>query len=213
MFLTLFTSGSTDQPKKITHTWNYINQCALNSAKEIGLSQDDKVLDVFPGNTIAHYTITAYPAILSKASLFTANFNPYEYIAYFKNIQPTVISLIPKHLEILKKTKGFQNLDMSCVRYMVTGSGLITYDFINLFLDRGVKIVANWYGLTECPPPIMIGYNTPYFTKIDKNVSFADDGECIINGWHTGDIFDVGDKIKFLRRKNQSNGKTWKTDI
>jgi acyl-coenzyme A synthetase/AMP-(fatty) acid ligase len=213
MNLTLFTSGSTDEPKSVSHSWNYIKKCCEKSVKEIGLTSEDRILDVFPGNTIAHYTITSYPALLSGAHLHTSIFNPYDYIENFKKIQPTYIALIPRHLDILKKTKGFQNLDMSCVRYMVTGSGPITHDFINSFLDKGVKIVANWYGMTECPPPIMIGYNTPYFTKIDKNVSFADDGECIINGWYTGDIFDVGDKIKFLRRKNQSNGKTWKTDI
>lgn len=211
--LSLSTSGSTDEPKLITHTWEYINNCADKSINEIQLTKEDRVLDVFPGNTIAHYTITAYPAIKVGAQLHTAAFNPYEYIEHFNRIRPTYISLIPRHLEVLKKTKGFKSLDMSCVRYMVTGSSAVTDDFINSFLDRGVKIVANWYGMTECPPPVMIGYNTSHFTKIDKTVSFSSEGECIINGWYTNDLFEIGDKIKFLKRKNKSNGKTWKTNF
>lgn len=213
MSLTLLTSGSTDEPKKVTHSWEYINDCAKASIAEIGLTSTDIVLDVFPGNTIAHYTITAYPALLSGAQLHTAAFSPYEYIEQFKQVQPTYIALIPRHLEILERTKGFKNLDMSCVRYMVTGSSNITQNFIDTFREKGVQTVANWYGMTEVPPPIMIGYNTPHFTKISDNVMFNNQGECIIDGWHSGDIFEIGDVIKFSHRKTASNGKTWKTHV
>lgn len=213
MSLTLLTSGSTDEPKVVTHSWEYVNECSYRSIKEIGLTSADRVLDVFPGNTIAHYTITAYPALLSGAQLHTAAFSPYEYIEQFKRVRPTYIALIPRHLEVLEKTKSFKNLDMSCVRYMVTGSSNITQEFIDTFTSRGVQTVANWYGMTEIPPPVMIGYNTPHFTKINEDISFTDEGECIINGWHSGDIFEVGDQIKFLRRIKDSNGSTWKTRI
>ena len=65
--ITLFTSGSTDQPKDVTHSWDHIKKCATKSIKEIGLTEEDRVLDVFPANTIAHYTITGVPAFLSGA--------------------------------------------------------------------------------------------------------------------------------------------------
>lgn len=210
--LSLLTSGSTDEPKIVSHSWDYINRCADKSIAEISLTPSDRVLDVFPGNTIAHYTITAYPALKSSAQLHTATFSPYEYIEHFKRIQPTYIALIPRHLELLKHTKGFKNLDMSCVRYMVTGSGIVTQDFIDTFRTQGVQTVANWYGMTEVPPPVMIGYNTVNFTKINKDISFTDEGECIINNQTTGDIFDVS-TLTFLRRKNIANGKTWKTEV
>lgn len=212
MFLLLNTSGSTDQPKKVKHSWDYIRKCALASAKEIQLTNEDRVLDVFPSNTIAHYTITAYPALLKKASLYSMQFNPYDYIDMFNTIQPSVISLIPRHLEILKKTKNFYKTKMKCVRYMITGSSKIEQDFIDTFKELGVQTVANWYGMTEYPPPIMIGYNSINFTKISKNIWFSDEGECMINGWPTGDIFDVNNKT-FLHRKSESNGKTWKNNF
>lgn len=212
MSITLYTSGSTDQPKEVTHSWKYINQCANDSIQEIGLNEDDVVLDVFPANTIAHWTITAYPSVLSGAQYVCSNFTPYTYIEQFKRIQPSYIALIPRHLELLQSTKGFTDLDMSCVRYMVTGSNSIEQSFIDTFRERGVQTVANWYGMTEAPPPVMIGYNTTNFTKITEDVSFSSEGECIINGWHTGDIFDVS-TMTFSHRKNPSNGKTWKTKV
>jgi acyl-coenzyme A synthetase/AMP-(fatty) acid ligase len=210
--LTLFTSGSTDEPKIVTHSWDYIRSCAIKSRTEIGLTKTDIVLDVFPANTIAHYTITAFPAVLSGAQHVSSNFSAYTYPDLITRFKPTVIALIPRHLELLSNTKAFKQLDMSSVRYMVTGSSKIEQSFIDAFRERGVQTVANWYGMTEAPPPVMIGYNTTNFTKITEDVSFSSEGECIINGWHTGDIFDVS-TMTFSHRKNPSNGKTWKTKV
>jgi fatty-acyl-CoA synthase len=215
MILSLNTSGSTDQPKKVEHSWDYIKKCALLSAKEIGLTSNDKMLDVFPSNTIAHYTITAYPAILKKTALYSLNFDPYEYIEMFNMIQPSVISLIPRHLEILKRTKNFSKTKMHCVRYMVTGSTKIEKDFIDTFRELGVQTVANWYGMTEMPPPVLIGYNSESFDFTPKEgyvVDFTDEGECVVNNMPTGDIFDLSTK-KFIKRKLSPDGKTWKTNI
>jgi len=210
--LTLFTSGSTDEPKTVTHSWDYIRKCANKSINEIGLTQTDRVLDVFPSNTIAHYTITALPSFLSGAEYVCANFNPFTYTDIFNKVKPTYIALIPKHLELLMGSKGFKNLDMSSVRYMVTGSARIDQSFIDAFRERGVQTVANWYGMTEVPPPIMIGYNSPKFTIVDENIRFADDGECIVDGWATGDVFDRS-SMTFSHRKKEVNGSTWKTNI
>lgn len=211
--LTLFTSGSTKEAKEITHPWSYIESCILRSIKEIGLSKDDVVLDVFPGNVIAHYTVTAFPAKYSGAKLITSNFDPYTYIKLFEKYQPTYIALIPKHYELLSKTKSWANLDMSCVRYMVIGSSLIEQSIIDNFKVRGVQTVANWYGMTEMPPPVFVGYDSEAFDFTPKEgytVEFTDEGECVINGLHTGDIFDLKSK-KFVSRKTESYGKTWKT--
>ena len=218
----LNTSGSTDEPKQVKHSWDFINECAQRSIKEIGLTKKDIVLDVFPGNTIAHYTITAFPALVSGAELVTANFNAFTYLELFESVQPTVISLIPRHLDLLSKSKKWDSIDMSCVRYMVTGSNKIEQSFLDAFRERGVQLVANWYGMTEYPPPIMIGYNSTSFdlktlTNIDR-VEFqlvnedSSLAECIINGQLTGDLFNM-DTMEFYSRRVHASGKTWKTSI
>jgi acyl-coenzyme A synthetase/AMP-(fatty) acid ligase len=218
----LNTSGSTDEPKQIGHRWAYIKECAQRSVKEIGLTENDIVLDVFPGNTIAHYTITAFPALISGAQLVTANFSSFTYLELFESVQPSVISLIPRHLELLSKSKKWDSIDMSCVRYMVTGSNKIEQSFIDAFRERGVQLVANWYGMTEYPPPVMIGYNSTSFDLKTLNnrdhvmfhpVSATSSlAECIINGRSTGDIFDMETK-EFHSRRVHASGKTWKTSI
>lgn len=211
--LTLFTSGSTKEPKEILHPWTSIESCILRSIREIGLSKNDIVLDVFPANVIAHYTVTAFPAKYSGAKLISANFDPYTYMNLFNKYQPTYIALIPRHYEILSKIKGWDEFDMSCVRYMVTGSSSISQEMINSFKNKGVQTVANWYGMTEMPPPVLVGYDTASFNFTPKDgytVEFTSEGECVVNGMYTGDIFDLTTKT-FLSRKITANESTWKT--
>jgi long-subunit acyl-CoA synthetase (AMP-forming) len=209
--VTLYTSGSTKEPKLVHHA--SIEKYVQNSINEIGLTANDRVLNVFPANVIANFTVTALPAIVAGSHLFNTNFEPFSYIKIFKEFKPTYISLIPRHYEILSKTKEWNNLDMSCVRYMVTGSSAISQEMIDAFKDRGVQTVANWYGMTEMPPPVFVGYNTVEFDFTARDgytIEFTDEGECVINGWPTGDIFDVERRI-FLKRKISSNGNSWKT--
>jgi long-subunit acyl-CoA synthetase (AMP-forming) len=213
MNLTLLTSGTTKAPKEIIHSWEHINNAIRRSVSEIGLRKDDIVLDVFPGNTIAHYTVTALPAQLVGANLISAKFEAIDYLQRFNQHRPTYIALIPRHWEILKEQSSWNDIDMSCVRYMVTGSGPVPQNMIDDFLNKGVKTVANWYGMTEQPPPVFVGHNSEQFdftAKMGYTVEFTDDGECIINGFSTGDLFDVKNR-KFLRRKIEpSCNKTWK---
>lgn len=211
--LILHTSGSTTTPKEISHSWEYINQCAQLSVTEIGLTSQDVVLDVFPSNVVAHYTVTALPAKISGAKLITSNFNAFTYCKLFNKYRPTYISLIPRHIELLEGTQDWDNLDMSCVRYMVMGSQIVTQDIIDKVRNKGVQLVANWYGMTEMPPPVLIGYNSESFDFLPKSnfvVTFSDEGECIINDYYTGDIFDLHTR-KFLRRNiHATNKDTWK---
>lgn len=213
MSLTLLTSGTTKAPKQITHTWDYIEQCIQRSINEIGLTRADIVLDVFPANTIAHYTVTAMPAFRSGAQFISAKFEATDYIKMFNQYRPTYIALIPRHWELLKESPLWADWDMTSVRYMVTGSGIVPQPMIDDFISKGVGTVANWYGMTEQPPPVLVGYNSEQFDLTPKSgytVEFADDGECVINGFATGDVFDVANK-KFLKRKaTLSTGVTWK---
>ena len=96
---------------------------------------------------------------------------------------------------------------------MVTGSQTVNQSIIDNLKQRGVKHVSNWYGMTEMPPPVFVGSNSESFnftTKSGYSVDFTNEGECIINGFFTGDIFDLDSK-KFLRRKDEANNDTWKT--
>jgi long-subunit acyl-CoA synthetase (AMP-forming) len=213
MSLTLLTSGTTKEPKTVIHSWGYVEKCIQRSIKEIELTRNDIVLDVFPANTIAHYTVTAMPAYRAGAQLISAKFEAIDYLQRFNQCRPTYIALIPRHWEILKEHAEWNNMDLSCVRYMVTGSGPVPQTMMDDFASKGVKTVANWYGMTEQPPPVFVGYNTSSFDFTPRDgysVEFTDEGECIINGFYTGDLFDTNTKVFRNRKTDRSNINTWK---
>jgi long-subunit acyl-CoA synthetase (AMP-forming) len=213
MTLTLLTSGTTKEPKTVVHSWEYMESCIQRSIKEIRLTQKDTVLDVFPANTIAHYTVTAMPAYRAGAQLISAKFEAIDYLQRFNQCRPTYIALIPRHWELLKERAEWNNMDLSCVRYMVTGSGPVSQAMIDDFVSKGVKTVANWYGMTEMPPPVFVGYNTASFdfkSKDGYSIEFTEEGECVINGFYTGDLFDTKNKVFCNRKTDVSKAKTWK---
>ena len=208
--ITLYTSGSTKEPKLIYH--EDIMKHVYRAINEIELTPRDRVLNVFPANVIANYTVTAVPAMTVGSHLFTTKFDPYNYIRLFREFKPTYTSLIPGHLNVLAKTKEWNNFDMSSLRYLVIGSQVVEQWMIDALRERGVTTVANWYGMTEAPPPVLIGYNSTAFDfnpKSGYTVEFADDGECINNGMPTRDIFNLQTK-EFVSRKTEANGTTWK---
>jgi len=210
--LILYTSGSTKEAKEVEHTWEFINNRIDISIEELQLTKDDIVLNVLPFNVIGYYTITVGPSTKVGATLINMNFDPYSYIKVFTKYQPTVIGLIPKHVELLQQTKNFETLDMSCVRYMIMGSQNVPQSMVDMMLSKGVKLVANWYGSTENPPPVFIAKNGSVFDFTDSkgyNVTFAE-GECFVNGITTNDVFDMESQTFLKRKDDVSNFNTWK---
>lgn len=213
--LILYTSGSTRDPKEVHHDSAVVKLMLKRSINELQLTQRDIVINVFPSNVIAYYAITALPALEVGATLISMNFDPYQYIKAFKRYKPTIIALIPKMVEILQHTKGFQELDMSSVRYMIMGSQHVPLEMIKMLKDKGVQTIGNWYGSTENPPPVFVakdGIEFDFKARIGYRITFDSTGECSVNGVATGDIFDT-ETNRYLKRKDELSGNsTWKTN-
>jgi len=210
----IYTSGSTGLSKEISHDWDVIDAAAQRSIKLLNLTSDSRVLNIVPFNTIGFWTLTSYPAMLVKANLINMAFEPYQYIRAFNEFRPTHIGMLNRVFQILKKTKGFETLDMSCVECMYVGSDKIPQEMIDTLLSKGVKKIINVYGMSEFPPPIYIGINSVKFTETvcSHTLEFTDEGECVIDGFNTGDIFT--DDREFSHRKSVNvQQPTWKTSI
>lgn len=214
--LTLHTSGSTSKPKQITHSWDFIRKCQAHSANVIGLTASDRVLNVFPHNVIAHYTVTAGVAEYVGADLLTMKFNPYKYADIVNEYKPTYISLVTPMLKMLQGSKAWKSLDLSSVRYMVIGSQVTPTLITNNLLDKGVQHISNWYGSTEYPPPVFTANGSSAFdlstTNPDLDVDFRNK-RCFINNEDTGDDFLIMPEGRCLivPRELSSNNTTWKS--
>lgn len=219
MDLVINTSGSTDNPKTVVHNEQSVNQMLNRSISELKLTSNDTVLNVFPSNVIAYYAITALPAIKTNARLISVAWNPYSYIDWVHTYKPTVIGLVPPQIKALTNTKMWRNADLSSVRYCVTGSQPVEQWLIDVLLEKGVGIVGNWYGSTEFPPPIFVGYNSITFDfstmTTDYKLDFKGDSvdaELYLNNIPTGDVFNVEKRVFSYRQDSKTvKNNTWKS--
>lgn len=208
--LTLFTSGSTNEPKIVKHNWDHLRECIQHSIRTMKLTSEDRVLNVFPHNVIAHYCITAGPAQMAGADLLTAKFSAYDYADIIDYYKPTVTSLITPHIKMLMGTKSWDKLDLSSVRYLVIGSQTTPDDYITALKDKGVQYISNWYGSTEFPPPVFTADwdNEFDLSTVPSHFDVAfDNGRCIINGEDTKDDFQNN---RIIPRQLPGNN-TWKS--
>lgn len=210
---TFKTSGSTGEPKTIVHddlTGYAYSACGLYT-----YTHRDRVLNLYPVDSIAHKTLTAGPMELLGGENYDLEWNPYAFCRTVEEFKPTVVGMAPGHLLQLLKTKDWYSLDMSGVRGVILGAAPVDQHMINQLHWRGVDTVYHTYGMTENPPPVFIGKNTPTFSLRTVNshlfeVEFPE-GHLHINGKPTNDIFDVdGDTITFLRRTEEAVNTTWK---
>jgi acyl-coenzyme A synthetase/AMP-(fatty) acid ligase len=212
--LTLYTSGSTGAPKLVYHSAENISLYTCIAAKTIGLTSRDRVLNVLPSHVIGYHVVTAGAAAWANSHLLSVEFNPYMWFKIFREFKPTYTVLIPRHIEILSRLKEWQTVDLSSLRFVVTGSQRVKQEHIDSLLTRGVGHVSNWYGMTEFPPPVLVGHNSESFDlthTYGRTVEFTSEGECVIDGHLTGDIFDLATRT-FSHRKESATGSTWKTD-
>mgnify|MGYP006432656511 CR=1 FL=1 len=217
MDLIINTSGSTAQPKTVHHNHKSVQNMLERSIRELQLTQDDIVLNVYPSNVIAYYAITGLPAITAGSQLASIQWNAWQYIDWLHEIRPTVISLIPPQINALMQTKSWVHADFSSVRYCVTGSQNVHQSIIDALLQKGVTTVGNWYGSTEYPPPLFVGYNSVQFnfTQSSPHHSLTFNGstscsELLVDGKRTDDFFDLRNNTFICRGKEDPGFKTWK---
>lgn len=211
--LIIQTTGSTGKPKVVQHNWDYIDSIVNKSIKLFELNSKDKVLNLYPSHTIANWTLTSLPAYKVKCQIYNVSWNPYQFINIMNEYKPTLIGIVPAHIRLLSKTKGWQHLTFTGCRINI-GADKVTQEDIDLLLDKGAEIVYHTYGMSEIPPPLAYSINSEWLNcdTIEDTYYFNDFDELCINDINSHDIFvKKQDKMKFIRRSDEKTSrKTWK---
>lgn len=206
-----YTSGTTGTPKKIIHSWKYIQKCAQSAIDLYEYSKESNVLNMYPNTSIAYYSLTSYPAQLAHSNLHNFYWNPYSFKDVFLDFNPTHIGCTPRQISILMKTKGWDLIDFQNIKIII-GAEKVKQELIDLLIAKGA-IVFTTYGSTEFPPPVLTGINTEWFSlRSSYDISFRDN-ELMIEGIPTGDVFELTENsCRFIKRLSTvSSQKTWKS--
>ena len=202
MKITIFTRGSTEKPKAVTHDETDFYKPAQFLCNKWKLDSNDIILNPFPTWTIAHWAFCFFPAQLSNCEVININFEPLKFWKQVEEIRPTVLTLAIRTMHTMLK-QGSPNLPY--MKNLSTGSAPVTKHQMNMMRSTGAHNVWNIYGSTECIPPVMMtqGVNfdfkdTPYYLEYDQSL--------IVDGFDTEDIFLDN---QCLSRSNLNE--TWKS--
>lgn len=206
---TIYTSGSSGEPKAIFNPPSKIKADATNAAIVQGITEKSKVLTVLNPERAGALFAQTIPALISGASVDLTKFSPYEYVRVAHKYTHT--HLTPKQAKAVMLTKGFKNLNLTGKTFLV-GSEPVTYDIIEAFVERGAIVITIWgmseigvnailhrfenmsdveYYKSKTPPNSTILGNIFYCEwKIENDCLIVKGDICVYDGW-----FNTKDKV------------------
>jgi fatty-acyl-CoA synthase len=150
------TSGTTGAPKGImlTHanlTWNVIN--FLTCADFRG---DDVTLAIAPFFRVGGTGVNVLPILFLGGTVVVAgDLRPEEILRAMERRRVTVGFGNPDLLDALAHSEAWPTVDLSSVRFVVTGGAPVPEQLIRAWLDRGVTLLQG-YGLSEAAPLVLL---------------------------------------------------------
>ena len=150
--LLCYTSGTTGVPKGVVLTQRALFWNAVNSTHLHDLTSADRVLTTLPLFHVGGLNIQTTPALHAGATVVLhAKFDPVATIDAIERERITLAVLVPAQLTALMECPRWGNADWSSLRMIVTGSTIVSGQFVRKIGARGVPVVQV-YGSTEtCP--------------------------------------------------------------
>ena len=151
LFRLMYTSGTTDRPKGVTHVYSNFYWKCLDHIAALGLTGEDRVLVVGPLYHVGAFDLPgAAVLILGGALVVLREFDPGEMLAAIEREKVSCGWLAPVMLNRTLAFAGRGHYDVSSLRWVIGGGERTpesrVIEFTSLF-TRGRYIDA--YGLTE----------------------------------------------------------------
>ncbi len=204
-----FTSGTTGEPKLISHTNRSVFWSATR-AQELFYNLHDRVLLTSLPNHIGVMTMAVLAPILAGSHIVLANLCDPDVIAKYNYCNKTLLF----YYQILNPQ--LDSVDFSKYKLAITGGEAIRQHYLDLVFNRGIKRVASVYGLTEAMPPVatmvfdkpILDYDLGTFTQgiehkvVDDVLYLKGPNSYVYPEWlRTGDLVEQReDKVYFKTR-------------
>ncbi|WP_226647273.1 class I adenylate-forming enzyme family protein [Microbulbifer variabilis] len=146
-----FTSGSTGEPKGVTHSQFSFGSVVASFAAALKLSHNDVVL---PGASIAHVgSLSTAMAALSVGAMVVIpqSFDGREMLSVLRSHRPTVLVMIPAAFISMERDFDARREDFSSLRLCVTGGDKFPLNLATEFTCKTGLMIQETYGLTEAP--------------------------------------------------------------
>ena len=152
LVMILYTSGTTGVPKgaMITHKMLFWN--AINTSLRLDISSSDHTQAYAPLFHTGGWNVLFTPFLHHGAShTILEGFDPDIVLDLLEEEKSTILFAVPTMMQMLANAPGFEDADLSALRYAVVGGAPMPIPLIELWHKKGVPI-RQGYGLTEVGP-------------------------------------------------------------
>ena len=149
------TSGSTGEPKGAVLTQNALTFNAVNSIAMHDMTSADVIFTNLPMFHVGGLNIQTTPALHAGATVILhRRFEPDATVKVINEEKPTLMILVPALMAAVLQHPGWDDLDLSSLRTINTGSTTVPLSLLDAYQDRGVPIIQV-YGSTETAPIVI----------------------------------------------------------
>lgn len=184
------TSGTTGTPKGVPVCMSAVQASAENTIKAFDLDETSIFINYAPPFTVGGMLFIGLPMLASGCTNYFLSFSPFNFALQIEKYRPTHTFLLPAMISMLRVSKNWETLDLSCLRYVGSGASPVSESMAEDILLRGAKNFSHMYGSTECLSPVMRHLSRLssgkriVFSEMcgDYQMKLAEDGELWLKG-------------------------------
>ena len=149
--LIIFTSGSTDRPKGVTHTHHSLMQGAINKSAAMKLDSHSVILIA---TMLCHgsggFGFT-FPALYKGGTvIFMASYNTGGFLDLMQKRLPTHVVAVPSEVREIISHPQARQIDFSTIRTFRSGGDSVPNEVLSDFYKLAGFEINQGYGCTEC---------------------------------------------------------------
>ncbi|MGZ8662809.1 MAG: AMP-binding protein, partial [Actinomycetota bacterium] len=197
------TSGTTGRPKGVmlTHanvTWNVVNLLSC-----VDLRTDDVTVAIAPFFRVGGTGVNVLPVLFLGGTVVVAgDAGADELLQLIERHHVSVGFGNPDVLDAMARSPWWSRVDLSSVRFMLTGGAPVPERLIRAYLDRGV-LLQQGYGLSEAAPVALMLDAESALVKIGSagkppllvDVEIVDPTGAVVGPGETGELLVRGPNV------------------
>jgi fatty-acyl-CoA synthase len=150
----LYTSGTTGAPKGAIITNQMLHWNSINTTLRLNISQTDVTIGFSPFFHTGGWNVLLTPFVHRGAkTVLLKKFDAPRVLELASRERATILFGVPTTMDMITRVPGFDEVDLSALRYMVVGGEPMPLELIRTWEAKGVPI-RQGYGLTEFGPNV-----------------------------------------------------------